>query len=195
MSYQNNFSWLSREGFFHPQNHSSLQAPSLLIKFCFTHVVSETEGNLVRLMMCTPTNSIKIFFKLTVIYSSKRCFQLSLRLIRWFHCSVNLATSLRILRVSSRFWSSADKKRESASNAVTGLKFSKSWINNCHWNKPSVSLVSDSGGSLATYCRPLIKLLSTMGLLSSNCLLNALWSSYERFRKRKGKFWLHFTVV
>lgn len=45
---------------------------------------------------------------------------------------------------------------------------------------PSVSLVSERGGSLAMYCRPLSRLLSTTGLLSSNCLRNARWSSCDR---------------
>lgn len=56
--------------------------------------------------------------QLTVIRSSSRCFHMSLRLIRWCHCSVNFVSSRRMLRVSSRFCSSADKKRESASRAV-----------------------------------------------------------------------------
>lgn len=48
-----------------------------------------------------------------------------------------------------------------------------------------MSLVSDTGGSLATYCLPLSKLLSTIGLLSSSCLLNALWSSCEEKKERR----------
>lgn len=55
---------------------------------------------------------------LTVMYSSKRCFQLSDRSIRWFHCSDNLDTSRLMLRVNSRFCSSFDKYRESLSNTI-----------------------------------------------------------------------------
>ena len=44
-------------------------------------------------------------------------------------------------------------------------------------NVPSESDVSDSGGSLAMYWRPLSKLFSTTGRLSSSCLLKPRWSS------------------
>lgn len=47
-------------------------------------------------------------------------------------------------------------------------------MENALYNLPSVSLLSDIGGSLATYCLPLSKLLSTIGLLSSNWRRNAL---------------------
>lgn len=46
--------------------------------------------------------------RLTVMYSSKLCFQLSEWSINWFHCSDSLATSREMLRVNSRFCSSAD---------------------------------------------------------------------------------------
>lgn len=44
-------------------------------------------------------------------------------------------------------------------------------------DSPSESDVSERGGSLAMYCRPLSKLFSTIGRLSSSCLLNPRWSS------------------
>lgn len=44
-------------------------------------------------------------------------------------------------------------------------------------NSPSESEVSDSGGSLAMYWRPLSRLFSTIGRLSSSCLLKPRWSS------------------
>lgn len=44
-------------------------------------------------------------------------------------------------------------------------------------NSPSESEVSESGGSLAMYWRPLSRLFSTIGRLSSSCLLKPRWSS------------------
>lgn len=117
--------------------------------------------------------------KLTVMYSSNRCFQLSLRFIRWLHCSVSLATSRRMLLVRARFGSSPSK-------AVRRKKRLKRVIREkCQLYKPSESLVSETGGSLATYCLPLSKLLSTIGLLSSSWRLNALWSSLKETKQRK----------
>ena len=126
------------------------------------------------------------------MYSSSRCFQLSLRFIKWFHCSVSLATSRRMLRVSCRFWSSASKaaQGENQISSKTSLKLPRKLL-----YEPTESLVSDTGGSLATYCLPLNKLLSTIGLLSSSCLLNALWSSWKgKQTKEIMKSW-HFTVA
>lgn len=37
---------------------------------------------------------------------------------------------------------------------------------------PSESLISETGGSFATCCLPLMRLVSTIGRLDSNCLLN-----------------------
>lgn len=53
------------------------------------------------------------------------------------------------------------------------------------YSLPSVSLVSEIGGSLATYCFPLNKLLSTIDRLSSNWRLNALWSSWELVKRQE----------
>lgn len=42
---------------------------------------------------------------------------------------------------------------------------------------PSLSEVSERGGSFAMYCRPLSRLFSIIGRLSSSCLRKPRWSS------------------
>lgn len=56
---------------------------------------------------------------------------------------------------------------------------------------PSVSLVSDTGGSLATYWRPLNKFASTIGRLSSSWRRNALWSSCS-WRVKENCWWVRW---
>lgn len=87
---------------------------------------------------------------------------------------------------------SANAPREGAIRVVTVESCSakkKDWKRlirkKCQLNEPSESLVSETGGSLATYCLPLSKLLSTIGLLSSSWRLNALWSSLKETKQRK----------